>query len=634
MVWVKNVFRLGRVWLAASVAAAFVLASAQAQAPETGRWRHAISLTGPPKYDPDFRYPDYVNPQAPKGGRVRLATSGTFDNFNPFISGVKGSLAAYLMTIYEPLLWVSLDEPTTEYGLLAEAVAFPDDYSAVSFRLRSEARWHDGQPVTADDVIFSFEAWKRLSPQWNRLLLKVQGVEKVSEREVRFTFNEKGDPALPLYVGQISILPRHWWQGVDASGKPRDIELTTLEPPLGSGPYAVKSFIAGRSVSYERVAGYWGQNVPIRVGTENLDQIQIEYFRDANVMFEAFRADLVDVRRESSIKSWVVGYDFAAVTDGRVIKESFDIARLGLVKAFVFNLRRAKFQDLRVRRALAMAYSFEDVNRNVFHSLLSRPGSYFPQTDFEAKGLLSEGERDLLKLLPDAPHPDSLALASSSDNPASSRTSLFNALELLKEAGFRLKDGRLLDAKGEQLTIEFVLDDASIEKVASAYGSQLAKLGIGIQIRVVDDVQYQNRMRTFDFDIAAHGWVQGHAPGSEQREYWTTESADQRGTNNLGGLKSPLVDALAEKLVLAPDRAGKVAAGRLLDRVLRASAIGIPILTEDKELVARWDRFARPAVMPRYGATAFPAIWWWDGARAQKTGGKNAGTKNAGAASR
>jgi microcin C transport system substrate-binding protein len=625
MVLVQRVFLLGRGLLAAFVAAAFILACANAQTPEQPRWRHAISLTGEPKYGPDFRYPDYVNPNAPKGGRVRLGASGTFDNFNPFISGVKGSLAAYLMTIYEPLLWASQDESTTEYGLLAESVAFPDDYSSVSFRLRPEARWHDGRPVTADDVIFSFEAWKRLSPQWNRLLLKVSGVEKVSEREVRFTFNEKGDPALPLYVGQISILPRHWWQGIDAAGKPRDIEVTTLEPPLGSGPYAVKSFDAGRSITYERVAGYWGQSIPIRIGTENLDQIQIEYFRDANVMFEAFRADLIDVRRESSIKSWVVGYNFAAVKDGRVIKESFGIARLGIVKAFVFNLRRPKFKDLRVRRALAMAYSFDDVNRNVFHSLLSRPGSYFPQTDFEAHGPLSPDERELLKMLPEAPHPDSLGETSLAANVASGRTSLFNALELLKEAGFRLKDGRLLDARGEQLTIEFVFDDASMEKVASAYGNQLAKLGIAVQIRVVDDVQYQNRMRTFDFDIAAHGWVQGHAPGSEQREYWTTESADQRGTNNLGGLKSPLVDALAEKLVLAPDRSGKLAAGRLLDRVLRASAIGIPIMTEDKELVARWDRFARPVVMPRYGATAFPAIWWWDEALAQKTGGKNAG---------
>ncbi len=628
MVLAQYVFRLGRFWLAAFMATAFTLACAQAQSPEPGRWRHAISLTGDPKYGPDFRYPDYVKPDAPKGGRVRLGVSGTFDNFNPFISGVKGSLAAYLMTIYEPLLWVSLDEATTEYGLLAEAVAFPDDYSSVSFRLRPEARWHDGRPVTADDVIFSFDAWKRLSPQWNRLLLKVSGVERVSEREVRFTFNEKGDPALPLYVGQLSILPRHWWQGVNASGKPRDIELTTLEPPLGSGPYAVKNFIAGRSVSYERVADYWGRNVPIRVGTENLDQIHIEYFRDANVMFEAFRADLIDVRRESSIKSWVVGYDFAAVREGRVIKEIYGIARLGIVKAFVFNLRRPKFQDIRVRRALAMAYSFDDVNRNVFHSLLSRPGSYFPQTDFEAKGPLTPDERTLLKTLSDTPNPGSLEEASFSASSPSSRTSLFNALELLKEAGFRLKDGLLLDAKGEQLTLEFVLDDASMEKVASAYGSQLAKLGVAIQIRVVDDVQYQNRMRTFDFDIAAHGWVEGHAPGSEQREYWTSGSADQRGTNNLGGLKSPLVDALVEKLVLAPDRVGKVAAGRLLDRVLRTSAIGIPIMTEDKELVARWDRFARPAVMPQYGATAFPAIWWWDEAKAQKTGGKNLGTQS------
>lgn len=603
------------IWL---FAAALAL-SAPALADEGGPWRHALSLTGEPKYAPGFKHPDYVNPQAPKGGRARLGALGTFDNFNPLVSGVKGNLAAHLMTLYEPLMTVALDEPATEYGLLAEAVAHPPDHSSVSFRLRPEARWHDGRPVTAVDVVFSHQAWKRLSPQWSRLLAKVAGVDAVSEREVRFRFHEAGDPALPLYIGQMSILPKHWWEGEDAAGRPRDLADTTLEPPLGSGPYRLKGFTPGRSIQYERVADYWGRDLPLRVGTENFDRLEVEYFRDANVMFEAFKADLIDMRRETSLKTWAVGYDFAAAKAGRVVKEAFPIERLGIVKAFVFNLRRPKLQDERVRRALALAYGFEDANRNLFHGLLSRPGSYFPRTEFEASEPLSEDEGRLLAGLPGAPAPAVLEQAVSR-RPQALRADLFEALELLKSAGYRLERGKLVDRAGERLGLEFVLEDAALERVASAYAANLAKLGIEANIRLVDDVQYQNRLRDFDFDVAAHAWVQGHAPGAEQRDYWSSESADRRGANNLGGLRSPTVDALVERLVLAPTRPEKVAAGRLLDRVLRSSAIGVPIMTEDREFTARWDRFGRPEPMPRYGAAAFPSLWWWDGAKAARTG--------------
>jgi microcin C transport system substrate-binding protein len=312
-----------------------------------------------------------------------------------------------------------------------------------------------------------------------------------------------------------------------------------------------------------------------------------------------------------------------AVHDGRVVKDVFRIERLGIVKAVIFNLRRPKLQDPRVRQALALAYNFDDVNRNVFHNMLSRPASYFPQTDFEAKGPLSADESALLRTLPAAPDAEVLSAIGKPQPETSARTHLFNALGLLREAGFRLRDGRLLDARGEQLTLEFVLDDVSMERVASAYADQLAKLGIAALIRVVDDVQYQNRLRTFDFDLVVHGWVQGHAPGSEQREYWSSDSAPRRGTNNLGGLTSPLVDVLVDRLILASSRADKIAAGRLLDRVLRQTVLGIPIMSEDKEFVARWDRFGRPASMPQYGAAAFPGIWWWDKSRAEKTGGRN-----------
>lgn len=583
---------------------------AQAEA-QPGPWRHAISLTGEPRYPTDFRQTDYVNAQAPKGGRARIGDLGTFDNFNPVVAGVKGNIAAYLNTIYEPLLKPALDEPTTEYGLLAEAVSYPADTSSVSFRLRPEARWHDGVAVSAEDVVFSFQSWKAISPQFNRYFNKVQRAEIVNPREVRFVFSEGGDAALPLYVGQMSILPKHWWEGRDAKGRKRDIRATTLEPPLGSGPYRIKSFTAGRSLVLERVDSYWGLAVPIRVGTENLDRLEIEYFRDAAVMFEAFKADRLDMRRETSIKSWITGYDFAAAREGHVVKEAFPIARLGIVKAFVFNLRREQFADVRVRRALAMAYSFDEMNRNVFHNMLSRPASFFPRTDFEATGPLSEEERGLLASLTGAPSADTLAHVAQ-HHLAAPRADLFNALELLKEAGYRLNNGRLLDKAGQQLTLEFVLEDGAMERIAAPYAANLAKLGIASAIRLVDDVQYQNRLRNFDFDIVAHAWVQGHAPGNEQREYWASDSAAKRGTNNIAGLESPLIDGLVEKLVLAPTRTDKIAAGRLLDRVLRTRQIGVMIGAEDKEYMAYWNRFAHPARMPEFGAMAFPSIWWRD----------------------
>jgi len=617
----RRMARRAAAHFAAAVFAVVCLGAASAPAGEPVRWRHALSLTGEPKYPLGFRHPDYVNPLAPKGGRVRLGALGAFDNFNPFVSGVKGKLAAFLMTIYEPLLMVSLDEPTTEYGLLAEALSVPDDQSSVAFRLRPEARWHDGRPVTADDVIFSYETWKRLSPQWSRVLSKVAAVERMGEREIRFVFSETGDAALPLYVGQMSVLPRHWWTGRDAEGKPRDVEATTLEPPLGSGPYRLGAFVAGRSLVYERVASYWGMQTPIRVGTGNFDRVEVEYLRDPNVMLEAFKADLIDLRRETSLKSWAVGYDVASVRDRRIVRETFGIERLGIVKAFVFNLRRPKFADVRVRKALAMAFDFDEVNRNFFHGLLPRPGSFYPHTDFEAAGPLSRDERLLLSALPAAPEPRQLE-AAAAPRTGGARADLYNSLELLREAGWRLKDGRLRDRSGEQLTLEFVLEDAALERVAGAYAAALAKLGIAATVRVVDEVQYQNRLRSFDFDIAAHAWVQGHAPGSEQRDYWSAASADAPGANNLPGVRMPFVDALVERLVLAPTRAEKVAAGRLLDRTLRDAAIGAPFMTEDREFVARWDRFGRPERMPRYGAAAFPMLWWWDEAKAAKVGGR------------
>ncbi|MGL5114757.1 MAG: extracellular solute-binding protein [Beijerinckiaceae bacterium] len=610
--------RRGLVLAACLLGAAFVAIPAYATSEKPLDWRHAISLTGAPKYPADFRHPDYVNVNAPKAGRLRVGAVGSFDNFNPVISGVKGNLAAWLMHVYEPLLQPTLDEQTTEYGLLAEAVATPEDQSAAAFRLRPEARWHDGRPVTADDVIFSYEVWKRLSPQFNRMYQKVVRAERLSDREVRFVFSEGGDPSLPLYLGQMSILPKHWWEGRDANGRRRDIGQTTLEIPLGSGPYRLVSFVPGRSLVYERAANYWGTKLPIRVGADNFARIEVEYFRDAAVMFEAWKADQLDVRREISLKSWVVGYDEDAVKEGRQIKDAFPVERLGVLRAFVFNQRRARFTDVRLRKALALAYGFDDVNRRLFYSMLQAPVSFFPQTDFEAAGSLTSDERKLAMEFGDALPATVHADIAPHLKDRTARSTLFKALKLLQSAGYRLEDGKLLDSKGEQLTVELLLEDAAMERVAAAYAENLAKLGIAAPLRLVDGVQYQNRLRSFDFDMVVHGWVQGHAPGNEVREYFASDSRDRRGTNNLAGVASPVVDALIEKLVKAPARAEKVAAGRLLDRLLRAEQVGVPISYENREYIAAWNRFGRPEKLPRYGASAFPTLWWWDEDKAKK----------------
>lgn len=607
--------------------AAFVLlmlstpVRATAEGAEEG-WTHAISLTGPPRYGADFKHPDYVNPQAPKGGKLKLGALGTFDNFNPFVSGVKGNLASHLLNLYESLLQQSLDEPTTEYGLLAEKLKLAPDHSWVIFRLREEARWHDGRRITADDVRFSFEAWRKLSPQWNQTYRKVAKVEVLNERDIRFAMSEAGDPALPLYLGQMPILPRHYWQGKDANGRQRSIETTTLEIPLGSGPYRLSGFVAGRSLRYVRVKNYWGGAVPIRVGTDNFDILEIDYFRDATVLFEAFKNGSVDFRRENSSKTWAVGYDNEAATVGQIQRETHKVERLGILRAFVFNQRRPLLQDLRIRRALALAYNFSQINKALFYGELSRPLSYFPSTDFVAAGRASEAEQKLAETLATetgTPLPTTLLQApGDAGTEQQVRDRLRRALMLLKEAGYNLVDGRLVNAKGEQMTLEIVLEDPAMERVASFYADQLTKLGIAPSIRLVDDVQYQNRMRSFDFDIAVHAWVEGHAPGAEVREYFASESADKRGTNNIGGLRDRFADALIEKLILSPDRDAKVAAGRLLDRFLRHQQIGIPISNMDLERIAYWNRFSRPATLPRFGGASFPSIWWYDAAKDAK----------------
>lgn len=603
----------------------FSLFALPAAAAENKDFVHALALMGEPAYKPDFKHFNYVNPNAPKGGAARLGRQGGFDNFNPVVAGVKGQLDGGISLVFETLTVQSYDEISTAYGLLAEAMKHPADYSSVTYRLRAEARWHDGKPVTPEDVIFSFDAFKKNSPSYAFYWSHVVKAEKTGERDVTFSFDQPGNRELPQIVGQLIVLPKHWWTGKDANGKSRDITQTTLEKPLGSGPYRLRGFDAQRATVYERVPDYWGAKLPVRVGQNNFDEVRFEYFRDSTVMFEAFKGDQVDFRFENSAKNWATGYDFAAVKEKRVIREEFPERAVGRMQAFVFNLRRDKFKDPRVRRAFNYAFDFEDMNKTIFFGQYERVDSYFSGTGLASEGVPQGREKELLDAFA-ADLPKDLFTKPYTNpkggTPALSRDNLREADRLLREAGWIIKDGKRVNAKGERLTVEFLVEDPTSERYILFYKPGLEKLGIGVGLRVADAAQYENRIRDFDFDITNEVWGQSLSPGNEQRDYWGSSAADRPGSRNIGGIKDKVVDALIEKVIFAENREELVAATRALDRVLLWRDYVVPQWSYYKTRTARWDRFAHPETMPEYQSPAFPYLWWYDEARAKKTGGR------------
>jgi microcin C transport system substrate-binding protein len=366
-------------------------------------WRHALSLFGDIKYPADFKQFDYVNPDAPKGGAARQIQVGTFDNFNLAVAGVKGQLAAGVGLIYESLMTQSLDEVSTEYGELAEAVSHPEDFSWVMYRLRREAKWHDGKPVTPEDVIFSLDAFKRYHPQYAAYYRHVTKAEKVGDRDIKFSFDAPGNRELPQIVGQLTVLPKHWWEAANGEGRKRDISTTTLEKPLGSGAYRIKDFVPGRTLTLERVKDHWARDLGINVGRNNLDELRFEYFRDSTVALEAFKGDQVDWRTENSAKNWATAYDFPAVADKRVLLEEFPNRSSGIMQAFALNIRRAKFSDPRVRRALNYAFDFEETNKQMFFGQYKRINSYFDGTELASSGLPQGKELEILRRCAEVP---------------------------------------------------------------------------------------------------------------------------------------------------------------------------------------------------------------------------------------
>ncbi|HEY4858911.1 MAG TPA: extracellular solute-binding protein [Xanthobacteraceae bacterium] len=587
-------------------------------------WRHGVSLFGELKYPAEFQHFDYVNPGAPKGGSVRMIGLGTFDNFNEVVAGLKGSLAAFAGVVSDSLMVPVLDEVETSYGLLAEAVSYPADFASATFRLRGGARHHDGRPVTVEDVIFSMEAFKKYSPGHAAYYRHVAKMEQTGEREVAFILDAPGNREMPLIIGQLNVLAKHWWEGTDPSGKKRDVGATTLEPPLGNGAYRVKDFVAGRTVVYERVKDYWAKDLGVSIGRDNFDELRFEYFRDGTVALEAFKADQVDWRTENIAKNWATAYDFPAVRDKRVLLEEFPLRSRGIMQAFAFNTRREKFKDPRLRLAFNYAYDFEEMNKQIFFGQYKRITSYFEGTELACSGLPAGQELDILEKVRDKIPPE--VFTKPYTNPVGGsreniRSNLREAVRLLKEAGYEVRNQILVDARtGEPLSIEMLSEDPSVERVILFYKPSLERLGITVNVRTVDPAQYENRLRNWDFDIIVAVWPESLSPGNEQRDYWGSQAADTLGSRNYIGIKNPAVDALVDRVIFAKDRAELVAATRALDRVLLWNHYVVPQYSTDQTRTARWDRFGHPGVLPKYAEPAFPTVWWWDAGKAARIG--------------
>ncbi len=589
---------------------------------------HGVAMHGDLAYPADFEHFAYADPNAPKGGTITLSALGSYDSFNPFI--IKGQPAAGIGLLFETLTARSLDEPFSEYGLLAESIEMPEDRSSVVFTLRADARWHDGEPVTVEDVIWSLETLKaKGAPSYRFYYQNIVRAEPDGERRVKMVFDGTVNRELPLIAGQMPVLPKHYYQT-------RDFEKTTLEPPLGSGPYRIKSFEPGRNVVLERVEDYWGRDIPVNRGRYNFDLVRYEYFRDANVALEALKAGEYDLRNENSSKNWATAYTGPAVEAGWIKRE--EIAREGGtgMQAFVYNIRRKKFQDPKVRQALAYAFDFEWTNKNLFYGQYKRTSSYFSNSELASSGLPSEAELALLEpfrgRIPEEVFTTEYQ-PPTTDGSGNARGNLRIAFRLLKEAGWTVQNGKLRNAAGETLDFEVLLVSPLFERITAPFAKNLKRLGIEVSIRTIDPAQYQNRVEQFDFDMVVGSWGQSLSPGNEQREFWGSAAADRNGSRNLVGIKNEVIDALIDKVIQAESREDLVMATRALDRVLLWNHYVIPQYHSPTDRYAYWDKFSRPATDPKYGIDLF--AWWVDldkeqliaSRQRQQSGGAEASTQ-------
>jgi microcin C transport system substrate-binding protein len=567
---------------------------------------NGLSLFGELKYGPDFKNFEYANPNAPKGGTMKFSAIGTFDTLNPFV--VKGVPAAGIGQIFDTLTVASEDEASSEYGLVAESIETAPDKLSVLYTLRQEARFHDGSPVTPDDAVWTFDTLRQKGhPMYRSYYGDVTKVEQEGERGVRFHFKSAENRELPQILGQMPVLSKKYWAD-------RDFTKTTLDPPLGSGPYKIEALDPGRSITYRRVADYWGADLPVNKGRQNIDTIRYDYYRDGTIALEAFKAGQYDIRRENSSKSWATGYDSPALRQGLIKKEVIPNQLPSGMQGFGYNLRRPLFQDPRVREALGYAFDFEWSNKNLFYGSYARTRSYFDNSELAATGVPQGDELSILEKfhgqIPDAVFTKEYD-PPKYDGSGNIRDGLREALSLLKAAGWGFKNEKLVNDKtGEPFTFEILLDDPQMERIVLPFADNLERMGITARVRTVDVAQYEKRMETFDFDMAIMVFGQSLSPGNEQREYWGSRAADEPGSRNLLGIKSPIIDDLVEQLIRSPDRASLIAHTRALDRVLQYGYYMIPNFHLAAFWVAYWDKFRRPEISPKYGIGL--DTWWVD----------------------
>jgi peptide/nickel transport system substrate-binding protein len=588
--------------------------SASSLAPAAAEATYAIAMHGQPALPQDFAAMPYVNADAPKGGRLVQGVLGTFDSLNPFI--VRGlpaqSMRGY---VFESLMARGYDEPFSLYGLLARTIETDDARSYVTFALDPAAHFSDGTPVTAADVIFSWQLLRDHGrPNYRAYYAKVAGAKALDERTVRFDLGGADDRELPLILGLMPILAEH---AIDAA----KFEDTTLAKPIGSGPYTVADIETGKSVTLKRDPNYWGRDLPINRGLWNFNELRFDYYRDANTYFEGFKTGLYDVRAEQDPTRWSTGYDFPAVRDGRVVKEAFTNGLPKPASNFVFNTRRPIFADLRVRQALVLLFDAEWVNRNFFFDLYRRSASYFDDSELSAfHRPADQHERALLAKFPNAVRADVLDGTWSpptSDGSGRDRKNLRAALSLLEAAGYELK-GTTLRARdsGRPFHFEIMVTSRDDERLALVFASNLARAGIDAQVRMVDAVQFDQRRIAFDFDMMPYRWEQSLSPGNEQAFYWGSAAAGEQGTRNYMGVRSPAVDAVIAALLTARERPDFVADVRALDRLLISGCYVVPLFYLPQQWVARWTSIQHPNRTSLFGY--LPETWWYQSKRAFK----------------
>jgi microcin C transport system substrate-binding protein len=570
-----------------------------------GKPMTGFALFGVPALPPDFKNFPYVNPDAPKGGEIVLSATGSFDNFNPFI--LRGHAAAESARVYDTLLRESANEPSTGYAHLAESMEIAPDRLSVAYNLRPEAKFQDGVPVTADDVVWTFNTLKSAGrPNYRQYYADVIDATVEGPRRVVFHFRNADSRELPLIVGEMPILPKHWWAG-------RDFTAPLTEAPLGSGPYRVDHFEMGRTTVLARVPDYWAKDLPTARGLNNFGTVRTEYFRDSTVAMEAFKSGQIQYRNENVSKNWATAYDFPAVQQGLVIKESFRHHLPTGMQSFAMNSRRAVFAERRVREAIAQVFDFQWMNKNLFYGLYTRTDSYFSNSDLASSGLPQGDELTLLSQYRDKlpaelfTQPFTLPVTDGSGN---NREGLRRALNLLKDSGWEIKERKLVNKDGQQMSFEILSNDPTYERIETPYVQWLARLGIDARVRTVDPAQYQHRLDSFDFDMTMAVFPESDFPGNEQRDFWTCQSAKTEGSSNEMGVCDPVVDALVDTVIASPDKAHLITNTRALDRVLLWGWYGVPNWHYQYFNVAHWNRFGHPDVPVRSG-NVFDA-WWVD----------------------